>query len=176
MNDLILLGCDFYSVVPILIYFSGIYFGFHFGILHETIPFLLFSFLNDQTTKFIKAIPYPEFMWDITRRPEGAFNTDYLSRNGLVRKDAPGFPSGHMTSISSLCFYMILRQKGDIPWEEFIRENMSLITFNIIVVLLMGFARWYKKCHNLFQITAGILYGTLTGYLYYEIIGKHLIK
>ena len=35
---------------------------------------------------------------------------------------------------------------------------------------------WYKKCHNLPQIIGGIIYGSITGYLYYTYIAKYLIK
>jgi membrane-associated phospholipid phosphatase len=175
MNDLILLGCDFYSMVPIILYFTGIYIGFYNNILTETLPFVIFIYINDLGTKLIKSLPYPGFMWDITRRPEGAFNTDYFSRNGLAKKDSPGFPSGHMTGITTFCIYMILRKKGNMELGEFINENIIFLLFNILVILLMGFSRWYKKCHNIFQILGGIIYGSITTYFYYEYIGKYLI-
>lgn len=176
MTDYLLLACDFYSVVPVVIYFIGIYIGVYFNIIPEALGFVIFSFLADQSTKFIKALPYPDFMWDITRRPEGAYNTDYFSRNGPTAKDAPGFPSGHMTGITLFCLYMVLRKKGDIPWDDFFKDNKGFVLFNIFTVLAMAFARWYKTCHNLFQIVGGILYGSLISYLYYEYIGKYLIK
>lgn len=176
MTDYVLLACDFYSMIPILVYFIGIYVGFYANIMPEALSFVILSFFVDQSTKFIKALPYPDFMWDITRRPEGAYNTDYFSRNGPASKDAPGFPSGHMTGITLFCVYMILRKKGEIPWDEFIKNNQGFVLFNIFAVLGMGFARWYKTCHNMFQIVGGILYGGLISYFYYEFIGKYLIK
>jgi hypothetical protein len=176
MSEPILLWCDYYSMIPILVYFIGIYTGFYVDKVPEALSFVLFTFLNDQSTKMIKALPYPEFMWDITRRPEGAFNTDYFSRNGLAKKEAPGFPSGHMAGITSFCLYMLLRKKGDLDWKTFIGENISIVGISIFAVGMMGFARWYKNCHNLFQICGGILYGGLTTYLYYDIIGKNLIN
>tara|TARA_B100000795_G_C22805081_1_gene444313 strand:- start:5718 stop:6248 length:531 start_codon:yes stop_codon:yes gene_type:complete len=176
MEDLILLGCDFYSMVPIILYFSCIYLGIYNNMLEETIPFILFIFINNYGTSIIKNLPYPDFMWKITRRPEGAFNTDFFSRNGPAKKDANGFPSGHMAAITSFCIYMILRKKGNVEWTEFIGQNIIFLAFNIFVILLMGFARWYKKCHNIFQIIGGIIYGTITSYIYYEFIGKYLIN
>ena len=152
MVDRILLWCDYFSMVPILVYFSGIYAGMYFNVLPEALSFTIFSFLNDQSTKLLKSIPYPDFMWDITRRPEGAFNTDYFSRNGPSKKDAPGFPSGHMTGITTFVLYMLLRKKGEMEWYNFIENNLSLFIFSVGIVCMMGFARWYKKCHNFFQI------------------------
>ena len=176
MVDPVLLWCDYYSMVPILVYFIGLYVGVYTNSIPEAFSFVLFTFLNDQSTKMIKALPYPKCMWEITRRPEGAYNTDYFSRNGPAPKDSPGFPSGHMTGITLFCVYMILRKKGNIPWDEFLKNNQGFVLFNILVVLAMGFSRWYKTCHNLFQIVGGIFYGSLISYLYYEYIGKYLIK
>ena len=65
--------------------------GFYFNIVPEALSFV-FYFLNDQSTKLIKHF-LTQNLWDITRRPEGAYNTDYFSRNGPAKKDAPGFPS-----------------------------------------------------------------------------------
>tara|TARA_B100000768_G_scaffold147538_1_gene141112 strand:+ start:921 stop:1448 length:528 start_codon:yes stop_codon:yes gene_type:complete len=175
MNSNILLMCDYYSMVPILIYFSGFYAGIYLEKIYEVILFICFILINDYITKIIKGLPYPEFLWSITRRPEGAFNTDYFSRNGKALKNAPGFPSGHMTSITSFCIYMILRKKGNTLWLDFIKKNYMFILFNLLLICLMGFARWYKKCHNLFQIIGGIIYGSITSYLYFEYIGKYFI-
>ena len=110
-----------------------------------------------------------------SRRPKGAYNTDYLSRNGKVSEDTPGFPSGHMTSMAAFAMYMILRKKGEQDWDEFIRENTVFFWLNVGSVLLMAFARWYKKCHNITQILAGTIYGSVTAYIYFNCIGKYLI-
>ena len=174
MNSELLLFCDYFSMFPILIYFFGIYAGVYFNTLKESVSFITFMFFNDLITKVIKSLPYPEILWEITRRPEGAFNTDYFSRNGKALKDAPGFPSGHMTSITSFCFYMLLRKKKN-DWKNFFTNNNILVLFSLILILLMAFARWYKRCHNLVQIIGGIIYGGFTTYLYFLYIGKYFI-
>ena len=81
-----------------------------------------------------------------------------------------------MAGITSFCLYMLLRKKGDLDWTTFIGENISVVGISVFAVGMMGFARWYKNCHNLFQICGGILYGGVTTYLYYDIIGKNLIN
>ena len=101
MNEQILLVCDIYSVVPLAIYFAMFYMGIYTGNVNEALGFCLFFYVNNEITSIIKKLPYPESLWDVTRRPEGSFNTDYLSRNGPSKKDAPGFPSGHMTSMAA---------------------------------------------------------------------------
>ena len=176
MNEHILLACDIYSVVPLGIYFAMLYFGFYTDNINEALGFCLFFFINNEITSFIKKLPYPESLWEVTRRPEGSFNTDYLSRNGLSKKDAPGFPSGHMTSMAAFAMYMILRKKGDQDWDIFVKENSFFVGINVLSVLLMAFARWYKKCHNLTQIIGGTVYGSVTAYIYFNYIGKYLIS
>lgn len=175
MNELILLACDIFSIVPLAIYFGMLYLGIYSGNFNETLSFCLFFFVNNEITSIIKKLPYPESLWNVTRRPEGSFNTDYLSRNGPSKKDAPGFPSGHMTSMAAFAMYMILRKKGEMEWGIFIQENTLFFGLNVLSVLLMGFARWYKKCHNMPQIIAGTIYGSVTAYLYFSYIGKYLI-
>ena len=86
MNEQILLACDIYSVVPLGIYFAMLYFGFYTDNINEALGFCLFFFVNNEITSIIKKLPYPESLWKVTRRPEGSFNTDYLSRNGLSKK------------------------------------------------------------------------------------------
>ena len=176
MNQFILTVCDFYSIIPVAIYFGFFYMGLYLNNPKEAFSFLLFFYLNDNITKVIKSLPYPKPLWEITRRPDGAFNTDYLSRHGPSKKDAPGFPSGHMTSITSFCIYMILRKMDGRTLKEFVKEEPLYFYINILLIILMGFARWYKKCHNIVQIIAGIIYGGITTYLYYEYVGKYLIK
>ena len=175
MNEQILLVCDIYSVVPLAIYFAMFYMGIYTGNVNEALGFCLFFYVNNEITSIIKKLPYPESLWDVTRRPDGSFNTDYLSRNGPSKKDAPGFPSGHMTSMAAFAMYMILRKKGEQDWDEFIRENTVFFWLNVGSVLLMAFARWYKKCHNITQILAGTIYGSVTAYIYFNCIGKYLI-
>jgi membrane-associated phospholipid phosphatase len=175
MNENILLACDLYSIIPIAIYFAVFYMGVYTSNFKESVSFIIFFYVNNYITGIIKKLPYPESLWNVTRRPEGAFNTDYFSRNGPAKKDANGFPSGHMTSVAGFCTYMILRKMGNQDFKEFVRENPGFFWANILLVLLMGFARWYKKCHNLTQIIGGIIYGGVTGYLYYTYIGKELI-
>ena len=176
MNDNILLVCDIYSIIPLCIYFVMIYLGAYTNNINEALGFIIFYFINNEIVSIIKKLPYPKLLWDITRRPEGAFNTDYLSRNGSANKDAPGFPSGHMTSITAFCLYMVLRKKGELGWEEFIIGNPIFLGINILSIMAMGFARWYKSCHNMLQIVCGIIFGAITSYIYYELIGKSLIN
>ena len=111
--------------------------------------------LTTITTDIIKRIPYPSFMWEITRRPRGAANSDFLSKNGPRGDDANGFPSGHM---SATVFTMAIMSL------YFVKTRLGHL-FNIIFIILMGWSRWYKGVHNLFQILGGISYCGFCAYL-----------
>ena len=131
--------------------------------------------INDNITKIIKKTKISIVFIKLTRRPEGAFNTDMLSRNGKVKSTTPGFPSGHMTTISFFVVYMILR-KWDFEGSfiNYFSNNLVFNIFNISLIFLMAWARYYKKCHNITQIIGGFIYGSLTGALYYFIVGRYL--
>ena len=71
MNDFILLLCDYYSLIPIAIYLGMFYLGVYTGNYEEGISFMIFFFLNNTVTEIIKKLPWPESLWEVTRRPEG---------------------------------------------------------------------------------------------------------
>lgn len=80
-------------------------------------------------------------------RPYGACDCDIFCING-TQNGKPGFPSGHMTVTSFLATTFALLQPG-LPYQ----------LAAIAVVIAMGWARYFKKCHNLMQIVAGTIYG-----------------
>lgn len=106
-------------------------------------------------------IPYPKWSYKYTMRPEGARDCDYLSCGGVVKHDSPGMPSGHMTTTGYFVIYNIL---------YIIKHNYnkSLIVANIILLIIMGWARITKKCHNLIQVVCGTILGSLIGWLFFK--------
>lgn len=99
----------------------------------------------DYSTKAIKY--FTKNIHDIFKRPLGAYDCDIFCRNKL-REGDPGFPSGHVTTMAFFTTFVYLQTK-----------NMPFTYFNIIWTLLVSLSRYKKKCHNEFQITAGIMYG-----------------
>ena len=121
----------------------------------------------------IKNFEYSPKMYKITRRPEGACNTDYLSRNGIVNKDTGGFPSGHVTSITIFSVFMILAKwQFKIPVSEFIFSNKRFCLVHIFLIAIIGIARYVKKCHNIFQILCGFCFGTFMAVIFYFLMKK----
>jgi membrane-associated phospholipid phosphatase len=116
------------------------------------------------TAAFMKIfIPYPKWFYSYTRRPLGAKDCDYCSSNGGKEGD-PGFPSGHMTSTSYIVMYNILYLL-----DNNVTLSGLLILLNLAFLLIMGWARIIKKCHNLVQVIGGTLLGSIIGYYFYNI-------
>ena len=151
---------NFLSVLPLYyLLFTGI-----------TTIFSLFIFSNYFKYQFIYMIGLglslflPEVFKNITKiihpknniwyRPKGAKGCDFRSIKGYAPNFTPGFPSGHMTITSYIMIFNIL-----LIFKKNINYKQLIILLNIFVILLMGWARYYKKCHNLFQIFGGIMLG-----------------
>lgn len=95
----------------------------------------------------------------ILKRPIGACNCSLYNLGGNVG-GKPGFPSGHMSSISfmtNLIYFKFCKQKN----------LLNYILYNFWNIF-MGIARYQKKCHNLIQIIGGYLLGLLVAYLFYK--------
>tara|TARA_Y200000002_G_C22452099_1_gene566765 strand:- start:65 stop:592 length:528 start_codon:yes stop_codon:yes gene_type:complete len=168
---------DFISLLPIVIYFSLLY-NFLINPSKNLVNIFLFIYIlsSDYLVKIIKNLEYPKKLYKITRRPEGAYNTDYLSRNGKVDPNTPGFPSGHMTTITIFCVFMILAKwKFQYPFAVFLSENKRFTLVHLFMIVITGFARYFKKCHNLFQIIGGFIFGTFMSVIFYFLMKLFLI-
>lgn len=124
-----------------------------FGLLYVTSSIQLFKYI----------IPYPKKWYNITMRPIGACDCDYLSSKGPVINKC-GMPSGHMGTTSffavSNIIYLIKNKNNNLI-------NITLILLNIGLIIIMGWARIIKLCHNVPQVILGNLYGSLVSYLFF---------
>jgi membrane-associated phospholipid phosphatase len=142
---------DHISALPLLIYY-GIFFKYLGGNnldFNFFIAYMIISIITD----LMKKLPYPKFMYQITRRPKEACNCDLLSKGGPIPEGTPGFPSGHMTCITFFAFFIINNYRLS-------QEQNQLVC---LLIPITAWARIYKKCHNLFQVVGGFIFG----YLYY---------
>jgi membrane-associated phospholipid phosphatase len=155
------------SVFPLLFYISQLFIIISKSIrkLDVTINIKYFFGLVSssyvaQALKYLT--PYPKWSYKYTMRPEGARDCDYLSCGGLSKPNSPGMPSGHMTTTGYFVVYNIL---------YIIKHNYnkSLIFANIILLIIMGWARINKKCHNLIQVICGSILGSLMGALFFKL-------
>ena len=166
---------DYISTFPFVINF-GFFYSFLLNPNQNILDllFIIFILLADISVCCLKQIKYPSFLYHITRRPKGASNTDYFCRNGIRKYGTPGFPSGHMTTMSFFGVFMIL-----VKWKnylgtpkQFIKDNIYFISLNIFLIVITGWARYYKKCHNIFQIIGGTILGSTYAYLLYYFLYK----
>ena len=153
------------SVFPLLFYISYFFLivGKSIGKLDVTVNIkyffgLISSSYVAQALKYL--VPYPKWSYKYTMRPEGARDCDYLSCGGIVKHNSPGMPSGHMTTTGYFVIYNIL---------YIIKHNYnkSLIAVNIFLLIIMGWARITKKCHNIIQVVSGTILGSLIGALFF---------
>lgn len=94
----------------------------------------------------------------IFKRPDGAMNCSLFNTGGLVEYQS-GFPSGHVANISFLMNILWFRSKHT-DWKYIFAYNFPII--------LMGYARIMKGCHNLIQVIAGYLLGYIVAYIFYN--------
>ncbi len=92
---------------------------------------------------------------NILKRPDGAFDCGLYNDGGLIDHKS-GFPSGHMAVTSFFTHLYYFKYSQNICWKSYFLHNS--------INLLMAFARYYKKCHNLFQIICGYLFGYYIAY------------
>ena len=179
---MLLILADYISLIPIVIYF-GLLYSFLISPIknHLDLIFLIVILFSDLSVKFFKSMKYPDFMYDITRRPKGASNCDLFSRKGPVKYGKPGFPSGHMTTVTFFAVFIILlgyhnflsnTSANNKNIITFMKEYKTLIITNLLLIILTGWARYYKECHNLFQVSGGFLLGSLYAIIFYFILIK----
>jgi membrane-associated phospholipid phosphatase len=80
-------------------------------------------------------------------RPAGARDCDALCDGG-ASGGRPGFPSGHMTTATVCVASLWLRDR-----------NPLTLWLGIPWIVVMGWARWAKQCHNWPQILGGVAFG-----------------
>jgi membrane-associated phospholipid phosphatase len=86
-------------------------------------------------------------------RPAGARGCDAFCVAG-ASGGAPGFPSGHMTTVATVVAgaWLGLREKSD-------GTRLLVVLLGVPWIAAMAWARWAKKCHSVLQILAGVLWG-----------------
>jgi len=162
---------DLISVAPIS-FFMGTAYTSIVNVDIESFKFFIGLLIATLSSDILKRIPYPDALYQITRRPEGASNCDYLSKNGPASKNAPGFPSGHMTTTGFFATYIILNKmkESELTFTELATEHKPLILVSVSLILAMSWSRYYKKCRNITQIIGGIVWGSLVGYLWHTYV------
>jgi len=138
---------DLISITVIVLnIYSIITFQFELIIIN-TLALISHKYIKNLTTGL-----YPM----IFKRPDGATNCDLFNCGGDSSHKS-GFPSGHMTSVSFYMNALMFKYNKELTLK-------TIFIYNIPCVL-MGIARYSKKCHNIVQIVFGYLYGLMFAYL-----------
>ena len=177
LEDALLLFADLVSLAPLVIFLTLLY---NFIILpnKNILDLVLFIYLMlaGFIVRFLKDLPYPKSWRWVTDRPKGASNCDYFSRNGLCKPGTPGMPSGHMTHTTIFAVVMILGRYFSAKGRKINIENILFYGINVALIVVMAFARYYKKCHNIPQIIAGFILGSGLGYLFYHLMNIFFLE
>ena len=122
--------------------------------------------LADLSVKFFKSMKYPDFMYDITRRPKGAKNCGcYIDLNNINKLSiSHGMPSGHTQNIFFLTTFLTLYFKS---------------TFKTLLLGIIAFYGGYLRikfgCHTIKQVIMGGLFGILLASISYFLLKKNLV-
>tara|TARA_B100001093_G_C26494525_1_gene870521 strand:+ start:244 stop:753 length:510 start_codon:yes stop_codon:yes gene_type:complete len=139
---------DFISALVLLCNYILIYESFE-G--HIELPLgTLITLSLEKLGKVITGNWYPS----IFKRPDCARDCSIFNDGGFVG-DKPGFPSGHVAMTSYFAYVILFK------YFEVTKTNIAIAT---IAPIIMGFARYYKYCHNIYQIVAGWLLGIGVAY------------
>jgi hypothetical protein len=95
-------------------------------------------------------------------RPNGALNCNMLCDDG-DQSGKPGMPSSHSAVISFFVIY-------------YFKETHNIIIKTILVILLglVAVARYLKRCHTIYQIGSGIVYGAIGAEITRNIIYRYI--
>lgn len=177
LSDAVNLFADVVSLSPLVIFLTLLY---NFLILPSKnvldLVFFLYMMLAGFVVRFIKDLPYPKSWKWVTDRPKGAANCDYFSRNGPAKPGTPGMPSGHMTHTTIFATVMILGRFISARGKELSLDNLVFYGVNVSLVLVMAFARYHKKCHNLPQIFFGFVLGLGLGVVFFYLMKTFFVK
>ncbi len=145
--DLVSVSTGLYYLVPLILYLVT---------KHSKHIIVLFGLAGTLlSSEFIKRF----IIGTRSPRPPGAYNCNMLCDDGN-QSGKPGMPSSHSAVTAFFVFY-------------YFRETDSLI-IRCILILILGLvaaARYLKRCHTIYQIGVGILYGLIAAETTRKLIG-----
>jgi membrane-associated phospholipid phosphatase len=98
----------------------------------------------------------------VFQRPQGASacNIFCLPSND---EGKPGFPSGHVATTTMMMLILV-----------YFIHDIYFTVFALIYIVLMALSRYSKKCHNLTQITCGLIFGIIGALVFIQQTPKEI--
>lgn len=131
--------------------------------------YLFFIIFVAVSTEILKQSPYESIIdiqdKSLLYRPKGAHDCDFFSLSRLEKPNIRAMPSGHMALTSFFVSVSIL------SLLKYNNMNLKLlgIVANVTLLILMGWSRMQKLCHNKYQVFFGTMYGSMIGILYFNL-------
>ena len=87
---------------------------------------------------------------DISPRPKGALDCNLLCNDGN-QSGRPGMPSSHTAAVSFFTVYYLNYS-----------DNILINIFLVIYAAVVAASRYLKRCHTIYQIVGGALFGGIS--------------
>uniref|UniRef100_A0A6C0BS88 Phosphatidic acid phosphatase type 2/haloperoxidase domain-containing protein n=1 Tax=viral metagenome TaxID=1070528 RepID=A0A6C0BS88_9ZZZZ len=139
---------DLLSATILLCNYIIIYDSFT-GNIHLPLGVIL-TLTFEKIGKLITGTWYPP----VFARPDNACDCSIFNDGGPVG-GRPGFPSGHVAMASYFAYIMVF---------TYFENNYLNLSIATLYPFIMGIARYFKYCHNIYQIIAGWILGFLVAY------------
>lgn len=124
-------------IIPIILYFLTN------NSLH------IFALIGSITTTFISELLKYTVFKEISVRPVGARDCNYLCNDGN-QAGQPGMPSSHSAEVAFFCGFYLFYTKTPLI-------RIILILYAIAIM----YSRYIKRCHTIYQIVAGVVLGLI---------------
>ena len=167
-----LLLADFLSLIPLYYIITIILITFYYLITQSIHKYYFLVYVIGMAISIIlpemtkRLIGFFKISKKYLYRPYGAKGCNFHSSNGLLPKNTPGFPSGHMTLTTFIIVYFILM----IIQKKYSNIKKGVLIFICLsVIISMGWARHVKLCHNLIQIVCGTILGACISIITFKI-------
>ena len=103
------------------------------------------------------------------KRPRGACDCDIFISDG-DQSERPGFPSGHSSMVGMYAGIMIFLSIHNL--SHYSDNSVSVYQFllaifmSLTLIILNGYARVEKRCHNWLQVAGGTAWGIFIGAMF----------
>ena len=115
--------------------------------------YLLLTLKNVALNGVVIALKYLFGTTGIAARPAGAAACDLFCMGPPVG-GKEGMPSGHMATATFFVTAMYTHLGG----------NSWILVVGVPWIIAMAWSRWFKKCHNIWQLLAGALLGIVAAW------------
>jgi len=152
---------NIYDIFSSIVLFYN--YDFIYRIFHGQYKYFVFFYIVLLFERFCK-IAFSYSSYEILKRPIGACDCGLLNDGGDV-SGLCGFPSGHV--ITTSFYFYLLYFENRYKKQDYYIYNYIMFFMIHVPIFLVSYGRVMKKCHNLFQVGGGYIFGLFFAFLFY---------